>query len=96
MKKIVIFGCSSFARQAFVYISQDSQYEIAAFTVHKEYLKNKTFMGLDVIPFEDIQGKYPIDEFAIYVAIGYKRVNRARAEIYNLIKEPRPTIYTCH
>lgn len=87
MKKLVIFGTTSFARQAYAYLSYDSPYQISAFTVHQEYIQERKLFGMDVVPFEIIQETHTPEEFEMFVAIGYKKVNRVRAAIYNLCKE---------
>jgi len=87
MKKVLVFGTSYFGRLALTYLSKDSPYEVAAFTVNKDYITDKKFMGLDVIPFENVQEAYPPDQYSMFVAIGYKHVNKARAEIYNTCKQ---------
>ena len=86
MKKVVIFGAGDFARVARVTLAADSPYEVAAFTVHEKLIGDKKLLGLDVVPFEDLERLYPPSEYAMFVAVGYKRVNRARAEIYALCK----------
>ena len=87
MKKVVVFGTSYFARLVHVYLTKDSPYEVAAFTLNKEYLTEKKFRGLDVVPFEELGNLYPPDEYSMFVAIGYKRVNKARAEVYQTCKD---------
>lgn len=82
-KRVVIFGASSLARLAYIYLSEDSPYEIAAFTVSEQYLGEGELLGLDVVPFERIEQTHPPEQFAMFVAVGYKRVNKVRAEIYN-------------
>lgn len=80
--KVVIFGGGGFARLAYVYFSNDSPYQVVAFTVHREYLRENTILGLDVIPFDQINQKYPPDEYKMFVAIGYENLNKARARVY--------------
>lgn len=87
MKKVVIFGAGDFAQVAFLYLSKDSRYQVVAFTIHQELIKERKFRGLDVIPFEKIEEIYPPGQFAIFVAIAYKKLNRAREEIYHLCKQ---------
>jgi len=82
-KKVVIFGASSLARLAYVYLSEDSPYEVAAFTVNEQYLGEGELLGLDVVPFERIEQTHPPERFAMFVAVGYKRVNKVRAEVYD-------------
>jgi len=87
MKKVVVFGTSYFGRLVYVYLKKDSRYEVVAFTLNREYInKTEKFMGLDVVPFEEIESLYPPDHFAMFVAIGYKRVNKSRAELYQACK----------
>jgi sugar O-acyltransferase (sialic acid O-acetyltransferase NeuD family) len=86
MKKVVIFGTSDFAQVAYVYLSKDSPYEVAAFTVNEQYIGEKKLLGLDVVPFERLEESHPPDRFAMFVAIGFKRVNKARAEVYHACK----------
>ena len=87
MKRVVIFGTGDFARVAFVYLSKDSVYEVAAFTVDEEYITEGKIHGLDVVPFEGIVNTHPPERFAMFVAIGFRRVNKARAEVYDRCRE---------
>jgi sugar O-acyltransferase (sialic acid O-acetyltransferase NeuD family) len=86
MKKVVLFGTGDFAQVASVYLSQDSPYELAAFTVHQEYITDSELLGLPIVPFETLKEQYPPDSHAMFVAIGFKGVNRVRREIYELCK----------
>jgi len=85
-KPVVIFGAGDFARVAAVYLRDDSPFTVAAFTVHEQYITEPTLLGLDVVPYEHLRHSHPPDDFAMLVAIGFKRVNRARAEIYGECK----------
>ena len=92
-KKLVVFGVSDFASQVSFYLKQDSDYEIVAYTVDAEYNKTGTFEGLTVIDFEKVQEIYPPTEYAMFVAIGYHKLNctrqskfqEAKAKGYQLI-----------
>src|SRR5579864_7289037 len=86
MKKVVLFGTGDFARVACVYLRMDSPYEVAAFTANENRITERRLLDLDVVPFETIERTHPPDEFAMFVAIGFKRVNKARAEIYDQCK----------
>jgi sugar O-acyltransferase (sialic acid O-acetyltransferase NeuD family) len=85
-KKVVIFGMDDFARVAFTYLTQDSSYPVAGFTVHEAHMKSKSFLGLKVIPFEQAEKVYPPERCAMFVAVGFKKVNKARAAVYHLCK----------
>lgn len=95
MKKIVIFGAGSLARLAYIHFSNDSQYEVVAFTVNEEYLDNKQIFDLDVVPFETIERAYPSDVFSMFVAVGYKKANQARAQIYDQCKTKGYYLVSC-
>lgn len=85
-KQVVIFGTGDFARIASVYLSKDSPYEVVAFTVNEKYLDTPTLLGKPVVPFETLEQTHPPERHAMFVAIGFSRVNKARAEIYAACK----------
>jgi sugar O-acyltransferase (sialic acid O-acetyltransferase NeuD family) len=81
-RRVVIFGVGDFARVASHYLTQDSRHEVVAFTAHERHVTEPaTLLGFPVVAFENLAGTHPPEEFAIFVAIGFSRVNRARAEI---------------
>lgn len=84
---LVIFGAGSLARLACTYFARDTDYEIAAVTVHREHLPSAQLNGLPTVPFEELVQNYPPTECSLFVAIGYTRVNRARAEIFEHCRE---------
>jgi sugar O-acyltransferase (sialic acid O-acetyltransferase NeuD family) len=86
-KSVVIFGESQFARLAYVYLTEDSPYDVEAFTAHERYIRDRDLFGKNVIPFEIVTEVYPPDKFAMFVAVGYTRVNRLREEIYTQCKQ---------
>lgn len=86
-RKVVLFGNGDFARVASVYLEKDSPHEVVAFTVHEEYRRGPTLLGKPVIPFEEAAHRYPPDDYAMFVAIGFSGVNSKRAEIYHLCKD---------
>lgn len=79
--KVVIFGTGSFAQVVHFYLTHDSDHEVVAFTVSESHIKERELLGLPVVPFETVERDYPPGEFAMYVAVGYKKVNRVRAAI---------------
>ena len=83
MKKMLIFGTGSLAHLAYIHFSDEGQYEVVAFTVNEEYLEGKQIFDLDVVPFEQIEQTHPPEEYSMFVAVGYKKANKARAQIYS-------------
>jgi sugar O-acyltransferase (sialic acid O-acetyltransferase NeuD family) len=81
VSKVVIFGAGDFARIAYVYLSKDSPYDVAAFTVNEAYRRDRTLLGLEVVPFEQVEVLYPPSEYRMFVAVGYTDMNRGRARV---------------
>lgn len=86
MDKVVVFGNAEVASMCYFYLSHDSPYEVAAFTVDREYIKEDILLGLPVVPFEDVEFICPPGEYKMSVALGFRRVNRFRAEKYSQAK----------
>ena len=58
MDKVIIFGIGQNAEVAYSYLSNDSSFEIVAFTVDNEFRNKEELFGLPVIPFCDIEKEY--------------------------------------
>jgi sugar O-acyltransferase (sialic acid O-acetyltransferase NeuD family) len=86
MSKIVIFGAGKIADEAYYYLTNDSPHEIVAFTVDKAFLSTQEKLGLPVIPFDEVQNKYPPGDFKMFVAVGYQDLNKFRAQKYEEAK----------
>ncbi len=85
-KKIIIFGISDFASQVSFYLKHDSDFEIVAYTVDSNYNTTKSFLGLPVVDFENVESIYPPTEFSMFVAIGYNKKNSIRETKFNEAK----------
>jgi len=86
MSKVVLFGAGKIADVAYFQLTNDSPYEVAAFTVDGEYVAQREKWGLPVVPFEDILNTYSPDDFKMLVAVGYQDLNRFRARKYDEAK----------
>lgn len=82
MKKVVIFGTGDMAQVAHYYLTYDSDDKVVAFTVDRDYMKEKQLFSLPVVPFEEVERHYPSDEFAMFIAVAYSQVNKVRAQKY--------------
>jgi sugar O-acyltransferase (sialic acid O-acetyltransferase NeuD family) len=80
MEKVILFGTTTSTKLMHFALSHDPSYEVAAFTVDRDYIKEATFRGLPVVPFEDVQSIYPPSEYKMLVAIYANRMNMTRAE----------------
>lgn len=86
-KPLVIFGLGDIAQLAHYYFSIDSEYEVIAFTVDRNYIKDSEFCGLPVIAFEDVVEKYPPELYDFFVALSYSKINAVRKEKFLAAKE---------
>lgn len=86
-KKLVIFGLEDFADIAYEYFTNDSEYEVASFTVDRAYLIAETKSGLPVIPFDELEAHCPPSTHELYAAVAYARLNRNREEVCRGAKE---------
>lgn len=87
MEKLILFGTSIGVQLVYVTLSHDPAYEVVAFTVDRAYLKESTFCGLPVVPFEEVQVVYPPATHKMLVAIQANRMNKTRAEKYQQARE---------
>ena len=84
--KVVIFGTGSFAELVHYYLSRDQRHEVVAFCAHRNLITAPEWHRLPVVPFEDVQGLYPPADYQMFIAVGYRKVNRIRAELYHEAK----------
>lgn len=94
-KKLVIIGAGEFAEIAYEYFMHDSAYEVVAFSVERAFLKDDRLFGLPVVPFEDIESHYKPEDFDVFVAVTYTKLNRVRARLFGEAKRKgyRPVSY---
>ena len=86
-KPLVIFGSGDIAQLAHYYFSTDSNYEVVAFTVDANYIKESEFCGLPVVAFEDVAKNYPPDSYDFFIALSYSKLNAVRKEKFLAAKE---------
>jgi sugar O-acyltransferase (sialic acid O-acetyltransferase NeuD family) len=86
MTDLVIFGVGSYARLAHAYFSRDSPYRPVSFAVDSVHLDATEMLGLPVVSFDQLVDLYPPRRCSMFVAIGYRRVNRGRIEVYERCK----------
>jgi sugar O-acyltransferase (sialic acid O-acetyltransferase NeuD family) len=87
VKKVVLFGNARFAEVNHFYLTHDSPYEVAAFTVDRAHIKRPELLGCPVVPFEEIAEHYPPEEYLMAVPLGLKRVNQLRAEKFQQARD---------
>lgn len=78
----MIFGVGDYAQLAHFYFDRDSEYEVSAFTVDAAYVREDTFCGKPVIPFDEVVKYYSPEQNKMFVALGYSKLNLVRKEKY--------------
>jgi sugar O-acyltransferase (sialic acid O-acetyltransferase NeuD family) len=82
MAKIVIFGVMDTAELAHFYLTHDSEHEVAAFTVSREYMNGSEFRGLPLVAFEEVETLFPPQEYKFFAPMTGRGMNRNRERIY--------------
>lgn len=87
IKKIIIFGTQDFAELAWYYLTNDSIYQVVAFSVHEDYLpENPFFHDLPVIALEKIAHVFPASDHSFFAPMSPKGMNKLRESVYFQIK----------
>jgi len=88
-KNVIIFGVKDLAELAHYYLTEDSEYNVVAFTVESEYMGSKVFKPkgstnkYEVVPFENLMESYPPSEYCLFAPITGVKMNGVRERIYN-------------
>ena len=83
---LIIVGTGLFPEVARCYFEEYSDYEVTAFSCHQEYKKEDTIYGLPLIAIEQLSSHYKPSEITLFVAIGYKHMNKMRQKVYEELK----------
>ena len=91
MNKTIIYGNGEYARIIHQNIVAEGGLEVVAFTADRQFMKGEAFRGLPLVPFEEVGGIYPPEEFSMLVVIAFSRMrdreimfNKAKAKGYHL------------
>jgi sugar O-acyltransferase (sialic acid O-acetyltransferase NeuD family) len=86
MAKLIIFGAGDIAKIAHFYFTRDSEHEVVAFTVDRDYREAERFLDLPLVDFEMVGNLYPPGDHRMFVAISYAKTNKLRAAKYAAAK----------
>lgn len=87
MTNLIIFGNREIASLARYYFENDSSHRVVAFTVDDAFIDEDSFEGLPVVPFGEVQGRFPPSSHGMHVALSYQGLNRLREEKYRQARE---------
>lgn len=85
-EKLIIVGAGEFAEIAYEYFTYDSPYEVAVFSVEKEFIEKEELSGLPVVAFEELEKLYNPLKHKFFVAVTYTQLNRVRTRLYKEAK----------
>jgi sugar O-acyltransferase (sialic acid O-acetyltransferase NeuD family) len=86
MAKIIVFGVLDTAELAHYYLTHDSEHEVAAFTINRQYIEHDSFKGVPVVAFEDVETIFSPSEYSFFAPMTGRNMNRNREGIYNEAK----------
>ena len=86
-KKLLIFGIGELANIAYEYFTHDSEYEVIAFTVDREFVSSSEYLGLPVIPYSEISSCFHSEDISIFIAVGATSMNSVRKTIFDRVKQ---------
>jgi sugar O-acyltransferase (sialic acid O-acetyltransferase NeuD family) len=81
MRPLVIFGAGELARLAYRAFADDGRHKVVACTVTREHLAEAALDGVPVVPWDKLESSHPPGDHALFVAVGYRGVNRHRREL---------------
>lgn len=85
-KPLVIFGLGDMAEVAYAYFTEDSDYDVVAFTADAAYIRQPEKFGLPVIPYEELQLRHGPANCEMFVAGVYGNFNRTRRELLDRVR----------
>lgn len=88
MDKIVIIGIGDVAITVKNFIERHHLFEVIAFSVNKEYVKESTYEGLPIIPFEELDKHIDKDKVYTFVAAShFNYMHRVKRKLYTMLKD---------
>lgn len=81
-KNLIIFGSGEIAEVAAYYFDNHSEYDVTAFCLDGDYIKEDQFLTRPVLPFAGIEEQLAPAEHSFFVSMGYKNLNQLRADKY--------------
>ncbi len=88
MAKVLIWGLEDFAELAHFYLTHDSDHEVSAFCVDREFLNGTSrYRHLPVVAFEDVSGSYPPGEYSFLAPMSHRRMNNDRKQVFHRIQD---------
>ena len=65
-RPLILIGDGLFAEIAFEYFNHDSEYQVTAFAVERNFLKRDRLFDRPVVPFEEMERLYPLRRLCLF------------------------------
>ena len=91
---VVIIGMTQFSEWVCQSINKEGCAHVVAFSAEKKYCTVSSFMGLPVIPIEELANHFDKRKTKLLVTVGYKKMNQVRERIFEEVKERGWSHYT--
>jgi sugar O-acyltransferase (sialic acid O-acetyltransferase NeuD family) len=85
-KQLIIVGTGETAMLAYEYFTYDSNYEVVAFAVNREFIQDLDLYGLPIIALEEVESLFPSQNYKAFIAVSSGKLNRNRTLLYNDLK----------
>lgn len=86
-EKLIIVGTGTTAKQAYDFVKMYGLYDVLGFAVNSAYRTADEFRGHPVFTIEGLRDEVPGDDYYLYVAVLWNRLNRDRRELYEELKQ---------
>lgn len=87
LNNLIIVGTGETAAIAYEYFTHDSSFTVAGFCVERKYFKGDNFLGLPVVPLDEVSQHFPPAQFSVFVAVSSTQLNRVRTRLFLAIKD---------
>lgn len=81
-KKLIVYGTGETAEIIADYFKHDSDYEVVAYTVDKEFRTSDSLNNLPIVDFEEVIEVYPPSEYEMFAAASFGKLNTLRQKMY--------------
>jgi len=82
MKKIILIGNSITAEILYKYLELDERYEVVAFAVEKEFIKEDRLFSKNILSIEELKKNFTPADYSVIMAIGYNELNKTRERLF--------------
>lgn len=86
-KKLIIIGIGTNARHVYEFVRSYQLYDIVGFAVNEKYKDRELFLGLPVYSLEHLEEEYGNDDFVVFIALLWNKLNRDRRDLYEYCKK---------